>query len=191
MTTVVLLHSALGLTRHVRDWSEAISGDGHVVLTPDLFGGVTFADLDTAVDHVDSAGMEHWVAVAREAVRTVRGPRVYAGFSLGGAVAEALALTDPDASGLVVMHGAVNPAWFGVAAWPGGLEAQLHYAASDPWVDPDENAAFMALAGEACQQFVYPGAGHLFGFEGWHEYDDEASHRMFEAVTEFVEELDR
>ncbi len=190
MTQIVLIHSALGLTTHVAQWAEILRADGHEVMTPDLFDGLTFGDLEAAVDHVDSEGMEHWVGRARDLTAPVEGPRVYAGFSLGGAVAEVLALTDPDAVGLVVMHGAVSPSWFGIDRWPIDLVAQLHYSARDPWVDGDDNEAFLALAGEACEEFTYPGDGHLFGFEGWHEYDEVASHDMYERVTEFLAELD-
>lgn len=190
MTTLVLFHSALGLTRHVQDWAEAIRGDGHDVIVPDLFGGVTFADVDDAVAFVDAEGMNHWIDVARTRLARLEGPRVYAGFSLGGAVAQALALTDPDARGLVSMHSAANPAWFEVASWPTQLTAQLHYAEDDPWIESEEKCAFVDLADGACEVFEYPGNAHLFGFEGWHEYDSEFSHRMFERVTEFVAEFD-
>lgn len=190
VTTVVLFHSALGLTRHVHDWAEAIRGDGHDVLVPDLFGGITFANVDDAVAFVDAEGMSHWIEVARLRLARLTGPRVYAGFSLGGVVAQALALTDSDASGLVSMHSAVDPVWFEVTSWPPQLTAQLHYAEADPWVEPEERQALMALADGACEVFEYAGAAHLFGFEGWHEYDSELSHRMFERVTEFVAEFD-
>lgn len=191
MTQVVLLHSALGLTTHVHAWADALRDDGHTVVTPDLFGGDTFDDLDAGVDRVDSAGgPPAFLADALAQTAHLTGPRVYAGFSLGAAVAEVLALTRGDASGLVVMHGAMSPAWFEVTAWPAGLRAQLHYAQDDPWVEPQENAAFMLLAGNACEEFVYPGDGHLFAFEGWREYDADAAERMFDRVTDFLADLD-
>jgi len=190
MATIVLIHSALGLTRHVHDWAEAFREDGHTVVTPDLFGGRTFDNLDDAMVLVDGEGLGHWVSVARDAVAGIEGPTIYAGFSLGGAVGEVLALTDPDAVGLAVLHGALSPHWFELTAWPAGLEAQLHYAADDPWVEDDENAAFLALAGDHCETFVYEGDGHLFGFEGWHEYDAEASHLMFERLGDFFATFD-
>ena len=190
MATVVLIHSALGLTGHVRQWAEILEEDGHTVVTPDLFDGRSFTDLDAAVDHVDAEGMDHWVRRCRELVSSIEGPRVYAGFSLGGAVAEILALTDPDATGVVVMHGAIAPSWFEIDEWPVDLVAQLHYSANDSWVDADDNAAFLALAGDACEEFVYPGEGHLFAFEGWHEYDAEAAHRLHEHVTDFLSSFD-
>ncbi len=190
MATVVLVHSALGLTPHVRQWAEILERDGHDVLALDMFDGRTFDDVETAVAHIDSRGPDHWIPRAREMTSGLEGPRVYAGFSLGATLATALALTDPEAVGLIAMHDAVTPSRFGVEAWPEGLRVQLHHSEDDPWVDPDERAAFLALAGDACEEFLYPGDAHLFGFEGWHEYDDAASHEMYERVTDFLAEFD-
>ncbi len=190
MAQVVLIHSALGLTQHVLDWADALRDDGHDVVTPDLFGGAVFDNLDDAVDFVDAqGGPPAFVEAALAGAAALDGPRVYAGFSLGAAVAEILALTRPDAAALVVMHGAMSPAWLGATAWPAGLRAQLHYAKGDPWADAEENAAFMALAGDACEEYTYPGDGHLFAFEGWREYDADAAETMFEHVTDFLAEL--
>lgn len=191
MATVVLLHSALGLTHHVREWADSLRADGHHVVVPDMFGGETFHDTDTAVAFVDAeGGPPAFVSTVLSQTIDLDGPRIYAGFSLGGAVAEILALTRPESVGLIVMHGAMSPAWFGVEAWPDNLRAQLHYAADDPWVEADENEAFLALAGDQCETFIYEGDGHLFGFEGWEEYDADAAHEMHEHVTDFLAELD-
>ncbi len=191
MAQIVLIHSALGLTDHVHDWADMFRADGHDVVTPDLFGGRTFDDLDTAVDFVDTeGGPPAFVPQAVAQASRLKGPRVYAGFSLGGAVAEVLALTRDDAAGLVIMHGAMSPAWIGVTEWPNGLRAQLHYARNDAWVEPEENAAFLALAAGACEEFVYEGDGHLFAFEGWSEYDQNSAEQMFERVGDFLAEFD-
>jgi dienelactone hydrolase len=190
MTQVVLFHSALGLTRHVLDWADALRADGHTVVTPDLFGGEVFDDLDAGVEKVDGDGFASFIKKARHLIADLNGPRVYAGFSLGGGVAEALALQDPQAIGLIVMTGAVSPAWFDITEWPAGLVAQLHYADADPWLEPDENAALLALAGGACEEFSYATNGHLFAFEGWHEYNEHVAHLMYERVSDFVAALD-
>lgn len=190
MATVVLIHSALGLTRHVQAWAEALRLDGHHLVVPDLFEGLTFDDLDSAVDHVDSEGMRHWVDVARATTAHVDGPRVYMGFSLGAAVSEVLALTEADAVGAVLVHGALAPSWFEIDHWPAQLTAQLHYSRQDPWGDAQEDAAFLALAGDACETFEYEVSGHLFAFEGWPEYDDYASHLLFERVGDYLATFD-
>lgn len=195
MTTVILIHSALGLTRDVSDWAQALREDGHDVVVPDLFDGRVFADVDDAVAFTDREGLGHWVRVAATLTAHVEGPRVYAGFSLGGAVAEVLALTQPDAIGLVAMHAAVSPAWFEIDTWPAGLTAQLHYAALDPWMEADETSALVELArsqagADAVEVFEYEGARHLFAFQSYREYDDEAAHELFDRVTDYLASLD-
>ena len=100
MAQVVLIHSALGLTDHVGDWAYMLRADGHHVVTPDLFGGRTFTDLDAAVEFVDAeGGPPAFLAQAVAQSARLKGRRVYAGFSLGGAVAEVMALTRDDAAG--------------------------------------------------------------------------------------------
>ncbi|MDE0572227.1 hypothetical protein ON058_02220 [Demequina sp. B12] len=187
MATVILLHSALGKTRHVQDWADILTQDDHDVRAPDLYGGVTFTDLDQGVAHADSLGGPLALAErARAAAADVEEPLVYAGFSLGAAVAQACALADERAVGLVMMHGGLNPAWLNVEVWPARLAAQLHWSDREPWAEPEENAALMALAGEACEEFRYEATGHLFGFQGWPDYDSEESHRMYERVADFM-----
>lgn len=190
MATVVLLHSALGLNRPVRDWADALRGDGHTVITPDLFGGQTFADVDDAVAFTDEQPLGHWVRVAADALAGLAGPRVYVGFSLGGVVAQVLALTHPDAAGLVMISGAISPAHFEIDAWPEGLAAQLHYATYDPWMEAPETRALARLAGDQLEIVEYEGARHLFAFEGYREYDEEPAHELFEHVTDFVASFD-
>jgi len=192
MANVVLLHSALGLTTHVLDWADALRSDGHIVLTPDLFDGETYTDVDDGVARVDSSGgPPAFVSTAISHTHSLTGPRVYAGFSLGAAVGEILALTRPEAAGLVLMHGALSPAWIdGALAWPDALRAQLHFMQDDPWIETDENDALLALSGDRCEVFEYPGDGHLFAFEGWHEYDAAAAEAMYEHVTDFLATFD-
>ncbi|MFW7414817.1 dienelactone hydrolase family protein [Demequina sp. SO4-18] len=187
MARIVLLHAALGLTHHVHDWADALRGDGHDVDVPDMFEGRTFHDLDTGTVFADGEGGPHaFVPVVEDQLRGLRGPVVYAGFSLGGSVAALLAMRSAHAAGVVMMSGLILPEWLDGEQWPGHLPAQLHRADEDPWVPQADVSALMTFAGGQCEEFEYPGSGHLFGFEGWHEYDDEASHRMFEHVGDFL-----
>jgi len=188
---IVLLHSALGLTRDVLNWADVLRDDDHVVVTPDMFGGDVYADMDAAMARVDGdGGSGAYLEPALAGAASIVGPRVYAGFSLGASVAQILALTQPDAAGMVLMHSAISPSWIEVDHWPDGLRGQVHYAEGDPWVEQEELSDLMALAGDALQQFTYDGDGHLFAFESWHEYDADAAERMFERVTDFLADLD-
>lgn len=191
VATVVLLHSALGLTPHVEQWAEALRADGHEVLTPDFYGGEAFDDLNAAVSFADAeGGPPYFAELVEEQLPPLPGPLVYMGFSLGAAVAEIVALQDERAAGLVMVHGGIDPAWVKCEIWPSRLAAQLHWAPDDFWAEPDENSALMVLAGGACEEFRYAADGHLFAFEGWPDYDSEASHQLFERVTDFLSDID-
>lgn len=191
MATVILLHSALGLTSQVRDWAESLETEGHTVHTPDLFAGRTFTDVDSAVDFADGeGGAAAFVPAALTALNQVRGPVVLAGFSLGAAVAQLVAMKEERVRALVLMHSVLAPAWLEVDSWPERLSAQAHFSEGDEWVEADEVAALVEFAGDALEVFTYPGDGHLFAFDGWHEYDEDSSHRMYERVSDFLGSLD-
>ncbi|WP_061961201.1 dienelactone hydrolase family protein [Demequina flava] len=191
MTTVVLLHSALGPTEHVQQWSRALRADGHEVLTPDFYDGVEFDDLDHAVTFADAEGGPlHFAELTAQQLTRLPGPIVYMGFSLGAAVAEILALEDDRAEGLVMVHGGIGPAWVNCEMWPSRLSAQLHWSRQDFWAEPEDNAALMVMAGGLCEEVLYDAEGHLFAFEGWDDYDAEDSHRLYEHVTDFLAGLD-
>lgn len=190
MAQVVLLHSAIGLTPGTLEWVERLREEGHTVHAPDLFDGRVFDSIEAGVELVDSVGLLGWVEKAAAATAHVEGPRVYAGFSMGAAVGEVLAFRDAQAQAAIIMHGALSPEWVGVTEWPAGLRAQLHYAIGDPWNEADENAAFLALAGDRCEVFEYPGSGHLFALKGWEEYDAASDEAMFDRVTDLLAEID-
>ena len=190
MATVVLFHSALGLTPGTLAFADALRSDGHTVHTPDLFEGKTFDAIDSGVELVDSVGLFGWVERAAAAVAPIKEPRVYVGFSFGAALGEVLALTAPKAQGVVIAHGALSPEWVKVTEWPAGLRAQLHTGAGDPWGEPDEDAAFLALAGDAAESFTYDVSAHLFAFPDWEEYDAEAGPLLLARVREFVATFD-
>ena len=155
--------------------------------TPDLYDGVVFDDLDAAVAHVDSVGMEGWVRRAALAVEGVPVDRVYAGFSLGAGLAQILAFGDEGAQGLVLMHGAIGPHGLDAAAWPTKLRAQLHYSERDPWVEaPDVEELIAFAAPGALETFAYPGEAHLFGFSAHADYDPDLAERTWERVRDFL-----
>ena len=56
MTEVVLYHHIQGLTEGVRSFADALRQAGHIVHTPDLFDGRTFATMDEAFAVVREAG---------------------------------------------------------------------------------------------------------------------------------------
>lgn len=187
MATIVVFHSALGLTGGTREWAAALAARtaaaGHTVTTPDLFEGRTFADVDEAVEFVDGYGLPHWVRVAADATAGLTGPRIYVGFSFGAALAQVLALTNPDAAGLVLLSGAMAPSWFEIETWPAGLKGELHYATLDPWMEAEETEALLELADGALEVFEYEGARHLFAFSDYREFDAEPAAELLDRVA--------
>ena len=87
---------------------------------------------------------------------------VYAGFSLGGSVAQNLALGDERARGLLLLHGTSDIAEDTAAD---DLPVQLHVAEPDPFEPHDWlNAWYLRMrrAGADVEVFRYAGAGHLY-----------------------------
>ena len=145
MAEVVLFHSVLGLRTGVIAAAGRLRAAGHTVHTPDLYDGEVFDDLDDGSRKEDALGYQEIARRAREAVVGLPAGLVFAGFSLGAVHAEVLAASRPGALGAVLMHGAVPveglSEYFGLDRWPEGVPVQVHYAASDPWVEAEEELA--------------------------------------------------
>ncbi|MCW2704222.1 MAG: dienelactone hydrolase [Blastococcus sp.] len=58
MAEVLLFHHAQGLTAGVRSFADELRSAGHVVHTPDLYEGATFADLDSGVGPAQEIGLD-------------------------------------------------------------------------------------------------------------------------------------
>ncbi len=190
MTHIVLFHSGLGLTQHVLDFAEVLRADGHEVTTPDLYDGEVFDNLADGVAKRDAVGIPELSGRAAAAVEDLPAELLYMGFSLGAASAQALAFTRPGALGAVLMHACLPPAMLGIEAWPAHLRVQVHRAEADPWVEEAAVEALASLApAGACESFVYPGGTHLFGFDGYEDYDADSAALMTRRVCAFVKEV--
>jgi dienelactone hydrolase len=55
---VLLFHHAQGLTAGVRSFADELRSAGHVLHTPDLYEGVTFAELGGGVGHAQEIGFD-------------------------------------------------------------------------------------------------------------------------------------
>jgi dienelactone hydrolase len=187
MTHGVLFHSGLGLTQDVLDFADVLRADGHEVTTPDLYDKEVFDNLANGIAKRDAVGIPELSRRAEAAVESLPPDVVYMGFSMGAASAQSLAFTRPRALGAVLMHACLPPAVLGIAAWPGALRAQIHWAEADPWMDAKAAGALadMAPAG-ACERFTYPGSAHLFGFDGYEDYDADSAALMTLRVREFM-----
>ncbi|WP_454050286.1 dienelactone hydrolase family protein [Cellulomonas sp. Marseille-Q8402] len=184
MAEVVLFHHSGGLTAGVHALAGTLRAAGHVVHTPDLFDGATFADVAAGVAFVEAQGEDVFARRARDAVAGLPAELVYAGLSFGAARAAEQVLARPGARGAVFLYGAVAPSWWD-ATWPDGVPAQAHVAEQDPWRELDAEAELTATVPGA-ELFVYPVAGHLFAEPGHPDHDPAAADLATGRVLAFL-----
>lgn len=187
---IILFHSVHGLTPDVHAAAERLRAAGHEVLTPDLFDGRTAATVEEGRDLRDQIGRDELLkrAVTAAAPLAERGV-VYAGFSLGGSVAQTLALADAKARGLLLLHGTSDIA---EDAAVDELPVQLHVADPDPFEPHDWLTAWylrMQRAGADVEVHHYPGAGHLYTHTQFDDYDEESATRTWHTALAFLETL--
>src|SRR5262245_8750820 len=132
MAEVLLFHHAHGLTGGVLSFADELRAAGHVVHTPDLFDGHTFATLDDGVGYAKSVGFDTVMDRGRAAAAGLPQDVVYGGFSLGVMPAQMLAQTREGAQGALLFFACLPATEFG-PAWPAGVKAQIHIMERDPW----------------------------------------------------------
>ena len=141
MATIVLFHSALGLRPAVGRFADALRAQGHTVHTPDLYDGEVFDSLDAGIAKRDAVGVPELMARASAAVEALPSDVIYAGFSLGAAAAQSLALSRPGARGALLLEGAVPLSFFGLERWPADVPLRVEISRDDPWVEVDDARA--------------------------------------------------
>jgi dienelactone hydrolase len=184
---LLLFHSALGLTAGCRAFADDLRAAGHVVHTPDLYEGRTFADVSSGLGYLEEVGFGALLERGRRAADDLPDDLVYAGFSLGVMPAQALAQTRPGARGAVLMHGCVPPAEFG-APWPEGLPLQIHTMDADDLGDVDVARELVATIPSA-ELFLYPGDRHLFTDDSHPDHDESAARLVTKRVRAFLDDL--
>jgi dienelactone hydrolase len=195
MAEVVLFHHVQGLTDGVRGFADELRAGGHVVHTPDLFGGERPASIDDGIALVQSIGDEVLTERADQAVAGLPQPLVYAGFSFGAATAQRLAQTRPGARGALLYESCIpiTGEWaFG--PWPDGLAAQIHGMDRDPFFalegDLDAARELVDVVGpELAELFVYPGDQHLFTDSALPSYDPGAAALVIQRSREFLDRV--
>jgi dienelactone hydrolase len=196
MTTILLLHSALGLRPGVTAAADRLRAAGHTVHTPDLFDGeAPFDEYPPAMARIEVIGRKELMARARAFAETQPADLVYAGFSMGAGFAAMLAVTRPGARAMLFLHDNFDPAYLPVPSWPAGVAAQIHCMANDPWSDGPEViaklAAFIEAGPAGCEVFDYPGSAHLFTDPSLPaEFDPQAAELLWTRVIDFLAELD-
>jgi dienelactone hydrolase len=189
MAELVLFHHAQGLTPGVVAFADELRRAGHIVHTPDLYDGRTFATLEEGMAYAEEIGFG---AVIERGVRAVEGlpaELVYAGFSLGVLPAQKLAQTRAGARGALLCYACVPVSEFG-PAWPDGVPVQVHAMDADPiFVGEGDIAAARALVAEAAdaELFLYPGDQHYFADSSLPSYDADAAVLLRQRVLNFLD----
>lgn len=187
---IMLFHSIYGLRPAVRAVADRLRAAGHEVWTPDLFEGRTFDTVEEASDYREEIGKDELLkrAVLAAAPYSERG-LVYAGFSLGAAIAQTLAFGDEKARGLLLLHGTSDLV---PNASVDGLPVQLHVAEPDPFESDDWLSAWylqMGRAGADVEVYRYAGAGHVYTDPDLPDYDEEAAEATWRVALGFLESL--
>src|SRR6476619_6856408 len=120
MAEVLLFHHAQGQTRGFLAFADELRAAGHVVHTPDLYDGNTFADLDAGIGYAKQVGFGTILERGRSSAEGLPDDLVYAGFSLGVMPAQLLTQTRPGAKGALFFSGALPPSEF-ESEWPAGV----------------------------------------------------------------------
>ncbi|WP_371496468.1 dienelactone hydrolase family protein [Kitasatospora sp. NBC_00374] len=193
MAQILLLHSVYGLRPAVHAAAERLRAAGHTVDTPDLFEGKTFEDVEAGMAYKEEVGgdelLRRAVAAAAPLIGAGGPGLVYAGFSLGGSLAQNLALADERARGLLLLHGTSDLREDAATEIP----VQLHVAEPDPFETEDWLNAWylqMTRAGADVEIHRYRGAGHLYTDPELADYDAEAAERTWRVAEGFLAELD-
>jgi dienelactone hydrolase len=189
---VLLFHHAQGLTAGCLSFADELRAPGHVVHTPDLYGGKTFTELTDGVGYAEQVGFDTILERGRLAADSLANEIVYAGFSLGVMPAQMLAQTRR-AKGAFLMHAFVPPSEFG-RPWPQGVPLQIHMMDADEWVlSPNEdldNARELAETISGAELFLYPGDRHLFADNSLPGYDESAATMLKQRVLSFLDEIE-
>ncbi|MBL1066791.1 dienelactone hydrolase family protein [Streptomyces sp. 7-21] len=190
MTDVMLFHSAYGHRSAVVEAAARLRDAGHRVFTPDLYNGRTARTMAEGAEVSEEIGRDELLrrAIAASAPHA-DGGLVYAGFSLGAAIAQRLALGDEKARGLLLLHGTAD---IEDGTTVDDLPVQLHVADPDPFETHDWLSAWylrMRAAGADVEVYRYPGAGHLFTDAGLPDYDEEAAEAAWRTALGFLDSL--
>lgn len=194
MAQVVLIHHVQGLTDGVLAFAEGLREGGHVVHTPDLFGGERPATIEegmTLAGEQDAAIDERISRLISELPADV----VWAGISWGVSVAQRFAQMREGARG-ALLYAACFPVegeWaFG--PWPEGVPVQVHGKDRDPFFaeEGDLDAArhlVETIGPELAQLFTYPGEEHLYLDSALPSYDAAATALTLQRSLELLDRL--
>ena len=190
MTEILLFHHAHGQTKGFLAFAEDLRAAGHVVHTPDLYDGKTFADLDEGVGYAREVGFGEIAERGQRAAEGLPNELVYGGFSLGALPAQMLAQTRAGCKGALLFSAAFPASEFG-GSWPTGVPLQIHMMEDDEWAVEDLPAAReLVEATDGAELYLYAGDRHLFADNSLPDYDADAAALLGQRVGTFLEAVD-
>ena len=191
MAEVLLFHHVLGQTEGFLAFAQELRTAGHLVHTPDLFGGQTFDSIEAGASYVEESGFAGLIDRGVAASAELPNELVYAGISLGALPAQKLAQSRCGALGALLLESCVPAEEFG-DGWPAGVPVQIHGMEADPFFagegDIDAARELVEHAGgpPAAELFVYPGDRHLFVDSSLPSYAPEAASLVMQRVLSFL-----
>lgn len=179
---VLVLHAWWGLTDHFERVCDRFAAEGFTALAPDLYHGPRTDDPDEAERLLDALNTDQAKAdifagldflKAQPATRD--GGIGVVGFSMGGALAMAIAPLRSDVRAVVPFYGMELPDFAPLRA-----AVQGHFVENDypPGEDERELERRLRAAGKEVEIFIYSGAEHAFFNPTRPEAYDEAAARL-------------
>ncbi|ALD21515.1 dienelactone hydrolase family protein [Hymenobacter sp. DG25A] len=194
---VVVIHENRGLTPHIKDVTRRVAQAGYLALGVDalsVFGG-TPANEDEGRTLIGKLDKQQNLNNYLTALRYLRsrpesnGRTGCVGFCWGGALANQLALHDPQLNAAVAYYGTQPAATADLTQIKAAL--MLHYAGLDERVNagmPAYEAALKA-AGVSFEQYIYPGVNHAFNNDSSPaRYNAEAAKLAWERTLRLFQE---
>lgn len=192
MANIVIFHSVLGLRKGIIEAAEMLREKGHNVLTPDLYEGETFDDMEKANRRFQEIGIPEMMSRTMTSINDFPNDAVYAGFSNGGASALLHAGTRPGAKGCLLFHAALPLNALGIEKWPSDVPVRVHYARKDPWKNQqfiDQLSNSVHQSGASYEYFEYPCTGHLFTDPYLPDYDKRSTELLWQRVIRFLQNI--
>ncbi|GAB3276599.1 dienelactone hydrolase family protein [Actinocorallia lasiicapitis] len=183
------MHSVYGQRPGVHAAADRLREAGHTVHTPDLYEGRVADTLEEAREILAEVGRDKLLeeAIKASAPYSAHG-LVYAGFSLGAAIAQTVGMADENAKGLLLMHGTSDLPEEADTELP----VQLHVADPDEFEPSDWlNSWYLEMrrAGAEVEIFRYQGAGHLFTDPSLPDYDGGYAEQAWAIALDFLAEV--
>lgn len=189
MTTLVLLHSALGKTPGIEAIADRYRAAGHTVFAPDVYEGQTFTTAEAGVGHSQEVGFSQLIDRASAACADLPDEIVFAGLSLGAGIAQQMGKNDERARGALLFHGGGFPK---PTRWQENVPVQIHFSVDDTWRDatgPQTLLESAARAGAQAEYFLYPGGSHLFSDPLVSDYREDSAQLLLARSLSFLDRV--